>query len=194
MVQGCWVLVCSQNVCELVFTAAQAKATDAAVVHVNSVSTKSDVGPSGSKSAVGIASCDTSEVSSRVSLVTEHMLRGKRWPSLNVKVKGRLTFLSVAPTSSPKRERKRRRDQDARRGQGQNEKLDYTYRLVRVQVVDEAGMLRHMSDKRHVREGGGRTDGHSIPKRLHSRVVGGIKSRRQAQPRDLGNGIEDEGN
>ena len=48
---------CFQYVCELEFTAARAKATDAAVVHVNSVSTKSDVGPSGSKSAVVIASC-----------------------------------------------------------------------------------------------------------------------------------------
>ena len=67
---------CSQYVCELELTAARAKATDAAVVHV-------DVGPSGSKSAVGIASCDKPEVSSRVSLLTERMLRGKRWPSLN---------------------------------------------------------------------------------------------------------------
>ena len=88
MVQGCWVLVCSQYVCELESTAALAKATDASVVHVNSVSTKTDFGPSGSNSAVGIASCDTFEASSRVSLVTERMLRGKRWPSLNVKVKG----------------------------------------------------------------------------------------------------------
>ena len=65
---------------------------------------------------------------------------------------------------------------------------------MRVQVVDEAGMPRHTSDKRDVREGCGRTDGLRIPKHLHSRVVGGIKSLRRAQSRDLGNGIEDEGN
>ena len=65
VVQGCWVLVCSLYVCKLESTAALAKAIDAAVVLLNSLSTKSDVGPSGSNSAVGISSCDTSEVSSK---------------------------------------------------------------------------------------------------------------------------------
>ena len=79
----------SQYVCELECAAARAKATDATVVHANSVSTKSDVGPTESKSAVGIASCVTSEASSRVSLVTERMLRGRSWSSVKVGSKGK---------------------------------------------------------------------------------------------------------
>ena len=50
-----------------------------------SLATK-DVGPLGSKSSVGIASWVTSGASSRVSLVTKRMLRGKRWSSMKVKV------------------------------------------------------------------------------------------------------------
>ena len=36
-------------------------------------------------------------------------------------------------------------------------------RMEQRQVVEEAGIPRHMSDKRHVREGCGGTDGLSIP-------------------------------
>ena len=69
---------CSQCVCDLECTATRATATDAVMVHAESLATK-DVGPSGSTSSVGIASWVTSGASSRVSLVTKRMLRGKRW-------------------------------------------------------------------------------------------------------------------
>ena len=113
-----------------------------------------------------------------------------------------MTYISIRRSDpSLKRERIRRRDQDARRGQGQNEKLDYTSRFVRVQVVDEAGMPRHTSDKRHVREGCGRTDGLSIPKHNthvllvasshcveHSRVTWKIELKMRATDRSASRG------
>ena len=49
------------------------------------------------------------------------------------------------------------------------------------QVVEEAGIPRHVCDKGHVREGGGRTDGLSIPWHLLLREIGGIKSLRRAR-------------
>ena len=64
-----------------------ATATDAVrVFFAESLATKADVGPLGSKSSVGIGSWVTSGASSRVSLVTMRMLRGKRWSSMKVKV------------------------------------------------------------------------------------------------------------
>ena len=49
------------------------------------------------------------------------------------------------------------------------------------QVVEEAGIPRHVCDKGHVREGGWRTDGLSIPWHLLLREIGGIKSLRRAR-------------
>ena len=65
---------CSRCALEFECTAARAKATDAAVVHLNSLATKTDVGPSGSNPKL-------------VSLVNERMLRGKTWSSLKVTLK-----------------------------------------------------------------------------------------------------------
>ena len=102
------------------------------------------------------------------------MLRGERWSALKAKVKEGRTY-PMRRSDLPLPRGKEYGAEIKMHGEGKG-------RMGQGQVVEEAGIPRHMSDKRHVRETGGRIDGLSVPKHLLLREIGGSKTPRRARP------------